>query len=124
MEIKLREVREEDWDYILELRNHFFKDDFVEQQNVLTKKEHYDYIILYADKASPIDKLIKKTKTTSIPIILYTEKTSDHSEQIKELMSSVPHVITGLFSKLNKNYDDLLKMIHDIVDIDENKKGD
>tara|TARA_B100000029_G_scaffold250436_1_gene247443 strand:+ start:3667 stop:4089 length:423 start_codon:yes stop_codon:yes gene_type:complete len=44
MEIKLREVREEDWDYILELRNHFFKDDFVEQQNVLTKKEHYDYM--------------------------------------------------------------------------------
>ena len=44
MQIKLREVREEDWDYILELRNHFFKDDFVEQQNVLTKKEHYDYM--------------------------------------------------------------------------------
>ena len=87
-------------------------------------KEHYDYIVLYADKVSLIDKLIKKTKTTSIPIILYTEKTSDHSEQIKELMSSVPHVITGLFSKLNKNYDDLLKMIHDIVDIDKNKTGD
>ena len=87
-------------------------------------KEHYDYIILCADKTSPINKLIKKTKATSISIILYTEKTSDHSEEIKELMSSVPHVITGLFSKLNKDYDDLLKMIRDVVDIDENKTGD
>ena len=97
-----------------------------DQKKIMDKaiKEDYDYIILYADKTSPIDQLIKKAKTISIPIILYTEKTSDHREEIKELMSSVPHVITGLFSKLNKNYDDLLKMIHDIVDIDENKKGD
>jgi RimJ/RimL family protein N-acetyltransferase len=44
MEIKLREVCKEDWDYILQLRNSFFKDDFLEQQKVLTKKEHYEYM--------------------------------------------------------------------------------
>ena len=44
MEIKLREVCKEDWDYILHLRNSFFKDDFLEQQKVLTKKEHYEYM--------------------------------------------------------------------------------
>ena len=44
MEIKLKEVCKEDWDYILQLRNSFFKDDFLEQQKVLTKKEHYEYM--------------------------------------------------------------------------------
>ena len=38
MEIKLREVCKEDWDYILELRNNFFEDDFLEQKEILTKK--------------------------------------------------------------------------------------
>ena len=109
--------------YTMEEKNLYDQEKIIEEIDKAIK-EHYDYILLYADKASPIDKLIKKTKTTSMPIILYTEKTSDHSEQIKKLMSSVPHVITGLFSKLNKNYDDLLKMIHDIVDIDKNKTGD
>ena len=109
--------------YTMEEKNLYDQEKIIEEIDKAIK-EHYDYILLYADKASPIDKLIKKTKTTSMPIILYTEKTSDHSKQIKELMSSVPHVITGLFSKLNKNYDDLKKMIHDIVDIDKNKTGD
>ena len=44
MEIKLKEVCKEDWDYILQLRNSFFKNDFLEQQKVLTKKEHYEYM--------------------------------------------------------------------------------
>lgn len=44
MEIKLRQVSKEDWDYILELRNNFFKDDFIEQKKILTKKEHYEYM--------------------------------------------------------------------------------
>lgn len=44
MEIKLREVCKEDWDYILELRNNFFEDDFLEQKKILTKKEHYEYM--------------------------------------------------------------------------------
>ena len=109
--------------YMMEEKKLYDQEKIIEEIDKAVK-EHYDYIVLYADKVSLIDKLIKKTKTTSIPIILYTEKTLDHSEEIKELMSSVPHVITGLFSKLNKNYDDLLKMIRDVVDIDENKTGD
>ena len=44
MEIKLRQVSKEDWDYILELRNNFFEDDFLEQKKILTKKEHYEYM--------------------------------------------------------------------------------
>ena len=44
MEIKLRQVSKEDWDYILELRNNFFKDDFIELKKILTKKEHYEYM--------------------------------------------------------------------------------
>jgi len=44
MEIKLRQVSKEDWDYILELRNNFFEDDFIEQKKILTKKEHYEYM--------------------------------------------------------------------------------
>ena len=44
MEIKLRDVNKKDWDYILELRNKFFEDDFLKQKNCITKIEHYNYM--------------------------------------------------------------------------------
>ena len=44
MEIKLINVSEEHWDFILSLRNEFFKHSFYEQKHAISKDEHYEYM--------------------------------------------------------------------------------
>jgi len=44
MEIKLINVREEHWDFILSLRNEFFEHSFYEQGHAISKDEHYEYM--------------------------------------------------------------------------------
>jgi hypothetical protein len=44
MEIKLINVREEHWDFILSLRNEFFEHSFYEQEHAISKDEHYEYM--------------------------------------------------------------------------------
>ena len=43
MDLILREVKKDDWDYILELRNDFYSN-FYQQKKPLTKPEHYDFM--------------------------------------------------------------------------------
>jgi predicted acetyltransferase len=50
LEIKLEEVKKNNWDFILDLRNEDFSN-FYEQNNILTKKDHYDY--LFNQKKNP-----------------------------------------------------------------------
>ena len=44
MEIKLINVSEEHWDFILSLRNEFFEHSFYEQKHAISKDEHYEYM--------------------------------------------------------------------------------
>jgi predicted acetyltransferase len=44
MEIKFRKCTRDDWDYILSLRNEFYKNSLYIQDKPLTKGEHYDYM--------------------------------------------------------------------------------
>ena len=44
MEIKFRKCARDNWDYILSLRNEFYKDSLYIQDKPLTKEEHYDYM--------------------------------------------------------------------------------
>jgi len=44
MKIELRKCTIEDWDYVLALRNEFYKNSFYKQDRILTKDEHYDYM--------------------------------------------------------------------------------
>ena len=43
MQIKLREVEESDWDFILDLRNNFFNF-FYKQKKPILKQNHYSYM--------------------------------------------------------------------------------
>ena len=43
MDITLRDVKQADWDFILELRNDFYSN-FYQQTKPLLKKEHYEYM--------------------------------------------------------------------------------
>ena len=53
--------------YTIEEKKLYNQEKIIEEMDKAIK-EHYDCILLYAEKTSPIDKLIKKVKTTSIPI--------------------------------------------------------
>ena len=44
MKIKLREVIEKDWDYVLGLRNQFYVNSFYVQTKPISKDEHYEYM--------------------------------------------------------------------------------
>jgi len=44
MKIKLREVIEKDWDYVLGLRNQFYANSFYVQTKPISKDEHYEYM--------------------------------------------------------------------------------
>ena len=44
MKINLRDVTENDWDYILNLRNQFYVNFFHEQKKPIEKDEHYEYM--------------------------------------------------------------------------------
>ena len=44
MKVKLRKCTIEDWDYVLLLRNEFYKNSFYKQDRILTKDEHYEYM--------------------------------------------------------------------------------
>ena len=44
MKVKLRKCTIEDWDYVLSLRNEFYKNSFYKQDRILTKDEHYEYM--------------------------------------------------------------------------------
>jgi len=43
LDITLRDVKQADWDFILELRNDFYSN-FYQQTKPLLKKEHYEYM--------------------------------------------------------------------------------
>jgi len=43
LDIILRDIRQADWDFILELRNDFYSN-FYQQTKPLLKKEHYEYM--------------------------------------------------------------------------------
>ena len=43
MKIKLIDVNEEHWNFILSLRNAFFEHSFYEQKHAISKDEHYEY---------------------------------------------------------------------------------
>ena len=43
MDIILRDIKQADWDFILELRNDFYSN-FYQQTKPLLKKEHYEYM--------------------------------------------------------------------------------
>lgn len=86
-------------------------------------KEGNNYICLIAEEnfISSLDKLINKIQESRIPIILYTKETSNHSEEIKKLMGSVPYVISGLFKD---NINNFIKMLPDFIDNNKNNIGD
>ena len=44
MKIKLREVIEKDWDYVLGLRNQFYANSFYVQTKPISNDEHYEYM--------------------------------------------------------------------------------
>ena len=44
MKIKLINVNEEHWNFILSLRNAFFEHSFYEQKHAISKDEHYEYM--------------------------------------------------------------------------------
>ena len=44
MKIKLIDVNEEHWNFILSLRNAFFEHSFYEQKHAISKDEHYEYM--------------------------------------------------------------------------------
>jgi len=44
MDIKLRKCTKDDWDFILQLRNEFYKNSFYKQNKLLSKNEHYNYM--------------------------------------------------------------------------------
>jgi len=44
MKIELREVTKQDWDFILNLRNQFYKNFFYEQKEPIPKDDHYKYM--------------------------------------------------------------------------------
>ena len=44
MKIELREVTKKDWDFILNLRNQFYKNFFYEQKEPILKDDHYKYM--------------------------------------------------------------------------------
>ncbi len=42
--LQLREVNRNDWKFILDLRNRFYKDNFIEQKKAIEIKEHEEYM--------------------------------------------------------------------------------
>ena len=44
MYIKLRMAHENDWDFILKLRNQFYNIAFFDQKKLITKNEHFEYM--------------------------------------------------------------------------------
>ena len=44
MKIKLINVNDEHWNFILSLRNAFFEHSFYEQKHAISKDEHYEYM--------------------------------------------------------------------------------
>ena len=42
--IELRKVMENDWNFILNLRNEFYTNSFYEQKKLIQKTEHYEYM--------------------------------------------------------------------------------
>ena len=42
--IKLRMAHENDWDFILKLRNQFYNIAFFDQKKLITKNEHFEYM--------------------------------------------------------------------------------
>ena len=102
---------------------------FIENKNELHQikninkavEEKYDYIAVInpASLLTKKDKLKKIIKNTKIPFIIYTEQTSEHDNETKEIMELASYVITGLKDVLLKGgpdnfIDNFNKMINEL----------
>ena len=86
-------------------------------------EEKYDYIAIInpARLITKKNKLKEIIKNTKIPFIIYTEQTSEHDSETKEIMELASYVITGLKDVLleggpDKFIDNFNKMISESLD--------